>query len=212
MALVLSGKAPGETKRYTWSVPITDGDGLSDYSIGTTSGITVDASERQENDIILFLSAGAAGTSGSIAIRAFTDAGEELLETIYIPIGPADGAVGHSETAQSIVEFALRPITGITGTATAEELADGLEWLNGMLAMWKTTGADVGATTPIALETPIYAPDEWILAIKNNLRVIIAEQYGRQVSPTTGFMAKNGLQAIKNDRLANLAPQKAEYY
>lgn len=212
MALQFAAKAPDDVKRYTWGVPVVDGDSLSSFSVTSASGVTVDSSESDGNLVILYLSGGTASTTGLIKLHALTAQGEEFDEAIYIPILPADAVVGHSETAQTIVEFALAPITGLTGSATASELADGLEWLNGMLTYWKSVGADVGAPVPLALATAVYAPDEWILAIKNNLRLLVAEQYGREVAPITAFMAKVGLQAIKNDRLDNRETAKAEYF
>jgi len=204
--LLFAPKAPDDIKRYTWSVPVVAGDSLVSYSIASASGVTIDADSRNENDVVMYLSGGTASTTGTIKLSGATSQGEQFEETIYIPILPADNAVGHAETAQTIIEFALRPVTGITGTATSDELDDGLEWLNGLLSFWRATGADVGASLPLTLSTVIYAPDEWILAIKNNLRVMVAEQYGRTVSPTTGFMASKGLQAIKNARLGDAEP------
>ena len=70
----------------------------------------------------------------------------------------------------------------------------------------------MGAITPLALASNIYAPDAWIMAIKNNLRVMVSEIYGRDVAPITALMAKNGLQAIRNDNLTGVDPVKAEYF
>ena len=212
MALQFAAKAPHDVKRYSWDVPVVDGDALSSFSVDSASGVTVDSSDDDGNSVVLYLSGGTASTTGIIKLHAITVSGEEFDETIYIPILPADNVVGHSETAQTIIEYALRPITGMSGTATSDELADGLEQLNGMLAHWKSTGADVGAVIPLSLATAIYAPDEWILAIKNNLRLYIAETYGNPVTPVMGLLAKTGLQAIKNGRLENRDPLKVEYF
>lgn len=212
MALQFSPKAPNEIKRYSWAVPVVEDDTLGSFSITSSSGVIVDGSDIKQNDIVLYLSGGTASTVGKIVLHAVTNEGEEFDETFYIPILPDGADVAHSETVQSIIEFALRPVVGLTGEATADELTDGLEWLNGMLSYWRGTGADVGAAFPLALSDNLYAPDEWILAIKNNLRIMIAEQYGRQVAPATAFLASKGLQAIKNDRLGDAEPNRATYF
>jgi len=100
-----------------------------------------------------------------------------------------------------VVDYALRPIVGIGETAEDNEKADALEWLNGMIAFWRDQGADIGVSLPIILTDTLYVPDAYILAVKNNLRVLVAEQYGRQVAPTTANMAARGLQQIKQATL-----------
>ena len=211
MAKVWEAKAPAEVKRYSWDVPVVDGDSLSAFTC-TASGATKDSQDIVGNTAVVYVSGGTAATTASFAFTATTTNGETFKETVYLPILATGAAVAHSETAQTIIEYALRPITGLSGTATSDELADALEILDNMLTYWRGIGADVGAITPLALASNIYAPDAWIMAIKNNLRVMVSEIYGRDVAPITALMAKNGLQAIRNDNLTGVDPVKAEYF
>ena len=204
-------KAPAEVKRYTWEVPVQSDDALASFT-ATGSGVTVDSTEAVDNSAVVFLSAGTASALGIVTFSATTDNGETLKETVYIPIAPTDNTNAFAATADDVVDFALKPIVGLSGTATSTELADGLEHLNGMLAMWRSQGADVGAQLPLVLATVIYAPDNWLYAIKNNLRAFVAEQYGQQVSPATAYLARNGLAAIKNDILRARPVTEAVYY
>jgi len=193
-------KAPGDVKRYSWDVPVQADDALSSFT-ATASGVTKDSQDSDGNSAIVYLSGGTASTIGTVSFAATTDNGETIKETIYIPIAPTGNANAFSATADDVIDFALRPVVGINGQATASELALGLEWLNGMVAEWRSHGADVGAQLPLTTASVIYAPDNWLLAIKTNLRVLVAEDFGRDVSPHTLIAARRGLQVIKNDIL-----------
>lgn len=205
-----SAKAPGEIIKYTWSVPVADGDSLSSYT-ASASGAVIDDQDSNNDDVILYVSGGTAGTVASFTLVAYTEQGETLNETIYLPILPIGNAAAFGETAQDIIEFALRPIVGISGTPTTDELADGLEWLNLRLAAWKVQGADVGAPLPLTLASTINCPDQWLQAIKLDLRIFTAEQYGRQVSPATAIMAAKGLQTVKQESLSDDRGQGSYY-
>ena len=204
-------KAPGEVKRYTWEVPVQADDALASFT-AVDSVVTVDSTEAVDNTAVVFLSGGTGGQIGTVVFTATTDNGETLVETVFIPVAPAENSNAFAATVDDIVDFALKPIVGLSGTATSTELDDGVEHLNGMLAMWRSQGADVGAQLPLVLATVIYAPDNWLYAIKNNLRVFVAEQYGQQVSPATAYLARNGLAAIKNDILRARPVTEAVYY
>lgn len=213
MAITFAPKYPDDVKRYSWRVPVLDGDTVSTVDAATGSGVTVDSYELVDNDVVMFLSAGTASTTGIVTLSVTTDAGETLDETGYIPILAANGVVSHSETAQTIIEAAMRSTTGIAGAAaTSDELSAALEELNDMLAEWRTTGADIGAPR-LALATNVYAPDGWIGAIKKNLRVRLADLFPMTpLDAGTAVAARKGLAAIKNDILANRDPNKAVYY
>lgn len=206
--IAFSPKPAGSEQYYIWSPALVDGDGISSFML-TGTGVTVSSSQQVEDGIGMYLFGGSSGTVATIAATAITSFGETLTETIYVPIsGPGNS---FTDTAQDVVDFALRPIVGISGTATTDERADALEWLNGMLAQWAVQGADTGVVVPLALSDTIYANDSWVLAIKNNLRVYVAEQYGRQVAPATLMAANRGLGVIKNAR-RSIEPLRAEYY
>jgi hypothetical protein len=208
MAVHLSAKPAAATQLYTWAPALLDGDTISDFTLTpTTVGIVGEKS--QGGEISFFVSGGSSGTVYQILAEVETGSGESLTETLYIPVfGPGNA---FSDTAQDVIRFALRPVTGLSDTPESAELDDGLEWLNAMLASWRTQGADVGVALPLALSSVLYIADEYVMAVKTNLRLLLAEQYGRQVAPTTAALAMRGLQQIK---FANLPEDRAgaEYF
>lgn len=208
MAVHLSAKPSGATQLYSWKPDLAEGDGIASFDLtGNTVGVV--ASEQQGDEIAFYVSGGTGGNVYTIDAEVETSNGESLRETLYIPVyGPG---VSFTDTAQEVINFALKPITGLTDSAETEEVTDALEWLNGMIAMWQGQGADVGLALPLTLASPIYCSDAHLLAIKTNLRVLVAEQYGRQVAPTTAIAALRGLQQIK---MANLPqePGTVDYY
>ena len=208
MALTLSAKAPGDVIRYSWVPALADGDSIASYTLVET-GCTIDSDESLGAEIVFFVSAGVAGTIGTITAEAVTTDGEELNETIYLPI--VASTLAFDDTAQDICSFALRKVKGVRGTATATESADALERLNNMLASWKRQGADVGAMLPLALTSRLYCDDAFLDAIKANLVLKLADLYGFQPAPTTVMEARTGLALIKN---ANLPADRgsADYY
>jgi hypothetical protein len=205
MAQTWEAKTAAETKRYRWKPPVPEFDGLTTYS-SSASGATIESEDRDDDELVYYVSGGVNGTTAIISLSALTTRGETLTETIYLPIA-VDTAAG--TTAEDIVGFALKPVVGLSGTPTTAEKDDGLEHLNDMLAEWRLSGGEVGAALPLTLATPLYAPPGWMSGIKNNLRVRVAEQYGRQVAPATVIAANRGLQAIKFSRLDHT---EAEYY
>ena len=213
MAITFGPKFPDDVKRYSWRVPVLDGDTVMSVDAATGSGVTVDSYELVDNDAVMFLSGGSASTTGIVTLSVTTDAGETLDETAYIPILASNGTVSHSETAQSIIEAALRSTTGINGAAaTSDELDAALEELNDMLAEWRSQGADIGAPR-LALATNVYAPDGWIGAVKKNLRVRLVDLFPMTpLDAGTAVAARKGLAVIKNDILANRDPNVAVYY
>jgi hypothetical protein len=202
MAIFLSAKTPAGVITYTWQAPLMDGDTLTGLTFVET-GITVNADDLDGSTAIFLLADGTVGTTGSIAITATTSAGETLSETIYIPIiGPGVLA----ETVEDIVSFALRKVTGIGEAPDADQAADALERLQDMLDYWRLTGADVGAPSPLALTSVIYCPDGYLIAIKNNLILQLADMYGAQVSPAVAQNARAGLAMVKARNLPDERP------
>jgi hypothetical protein len=201
MALTWEAKAANETKRYRWKPPVQEGDGLLSFS-SSASGATIDSEDDEEDEIVYYVSGGTNGTTAAITLSALTNEGETLTETVYLPIAITTAG----ETVETIIAFALKPVVGLSGTATTAEKADALEHLNDWLAEQSITGADVGAALPLLITDTVYAPRGWAGGIKNNLRVRVAEQYGRQVAPATMIAANRGLQAIKFSRLDHEQP------
>lgn len=193
MALVWPSKAPSDVKRYTWDVPLRDGDSVSSFSASPTNAV-IDASEERDGQVILFISGGTAGTTASFLLSAQTSEGEGLTDTAYLPIVASTGSTA---TAADIIEYALRTIVGMGESAETVETADVLEQLNDMLAEWGLSGADIGCTFPLLEATEINVPLAWVSAIKENLKARIAGGYGYEVSPSTQMKANVGLQVIK---------------
>lgn len=208
MPVTLSPKPAGAILLYSWKPDLVDGDGIAAYSL-TPSGVTIEAEQQAPDELQFYLAGGTTGKVHSIAASVDTAYGELLKETLYIPImGPGNA---FAYTAQQVVDFALRPVVGLGGTPTAAERADALEWLNDWLATMPGQGADFGLAIPLALADTIYASDEFVQALKTNLRVVVAEQYGRQVSPVTAALAFRGLQQVRQ-RLLPAEREGVEYF
>lgn len=207
MALTLAAKAPTAVYRYTWAVPVADGDSVVSYTL-TESGCTIDADALDGNGVVMVLSGGTAGTTASIAALAITADGEEIPETIYLPIVSSDAT---GMTARDACEYALRKVYGKDETPEASAMSDAVERLEDMLRMWAATGADVGATFPIVEATVINCRPSFQRAIKENLVIEVADLYNRALSPVTVDAARRGLQHIKS---ANLPAERAaaEYF
>jgi hypothetical protein len=200
MALTLAPKDPQEVVRYSWAPALADGDGIASYTLVET-GCTVDSDEIVGDEVVFFVSAGVAGTIGSIVATAVTNDGETLEDTLYLPIQAS--TLAFDDTAQDICSFALRKVKGVRGTPTATESADALERLNNMLASWTRQGADVGAMLPLSLVSRVYCEDAFLDAIKANLILKLADLYGFQPAPTTVMEARTGLSLIKNAKLSD---------
>lgn len=200
MAKTLDPKPATAVKFYSFTPELQDGDGIESYTLTPTT-VAVDSDELNGDAIEFYVSGGTAGNVYTIAASVVTSFGETIKETLYLPVyGPGNT---FAATADDVVDFALKPIVGLGETATSDELADGLEWLNGMLAAWRDQGADVGIALPLTLSSVMYCNDAHLLAIKTNLRVVVAEQYGREVSQTTMRVAMRGLQQIKHSLLTD---------
>lgn len=207
MALTLAAKAPTAVYRYTWAVPVADGDSVASYTL-TESGCTIDADSRDGNSITMFISGGTAGATATIAALALTNDGEDIPETIYLPI--RDTANTLVNTGRDVVDYALRKVNG-GEPSDAEQLADGLERLSDMLAAWAMIGADLGILWPVGENDVIRADDGTLSAIKNNLILALADRYEFTPSPFVVQAANNGMKLVRNSRV----PQEragAEYY
>jgi len=208
MAVTLTAKPAAAIEMRLWAPALAAGDGIASYTLTPTT-VVIESDDQIGEEIQFFVSGGTAGNVYPIAASVETSFGETLKETLYLPIfGPGNA---FSQTAQNVIDFALRPVVGLSGSPTTPETNDALEWLNGMLASWRTQGADVGIALPLTTSSVMYCNDAHLLAVKNNLRVLVAEQYGRQVSPTTAVMALRGLQQIKQALLPD-DRGAAEYY
>lgn len=200
MAIFWSAKPPAAVYTYTWVPDLADGDGIASSSV-SASGAVIDSYSIDGDAVSFVMSGGTAGQTATITATVTTTYGETLPETIYLPIVGTGSSAG---TVRDIVSFALRKVVGIGEEPSEEQAADALERLTDMLAHWRATGADVGAPSPLTLNTVIYSPDEYLSAIKNNLIVEIADLYGLEVGPRVVRNAAQGLVMVKMRQLPDV--------
>ena len=110
-------------------------------------------------------------------------------------------------TALEIVTAALRLLEVQTTESPVEapEAVDGLEALNDMMNEWNVDGIDVGYES---LEVPsdiLYVDLGSVGAIKSNLAVYIAPEYGRVVTPELLKRAKTGKASLRGSLKLNPA-------
>lgn len=202
MGIFWPAKASGATINLTWEPALAEGDSIASIT-PTMTGAVLEATDIGDGVVNFVVSGGTTGQTAILSVTITTAAGEDLVETIYLPIiGPGVLA----ETVQDIVSFALRKVTGIGEDPSADQAGDALERLQDMLDTWRITGADVGAPSPLALTSVVYCPDGYLRAIKNNLIVQLADLYGFDLSPVVVQNARNGLYMIKQAALPEDRP------
>lgn len=201
MAQHLEAKGAGETvqRRYTLA-------GVASVSL-SASGVTASA-EIEGDDVVFTLSAGTAGTTGTITATMTNDDAETLVKIFYLPIVAPDAT---GMTVRDVCEFALRKVYGKDETPEASALSDAMERLSDMLRAWGWTGADVGASFPLAEASVLYVRPEFQQAIKANLILEIADLYDLPISIKTAQNALRGMQLIKTANLSDDRPG-ADYY
>lgn len=207
MAEFLAAKVPTEVVRREWVVPVDSDDAPGSVSL-SASGVTVDDNAFEGNTLVLTLSAGSAATTGTITATVATEQGRTLVETLYIPVIASTAVT--ADTAQDYVAFALRKIVGIGEDASADELAHGLEILNGLIARMRAGGADIGAAYPLTSSTVIYCPEWAVSALRYNLLIECAPLFGVEPSALEYDLARRGLQLIKHKNLPD--KRAVEFY
>lgn len=200
MALTIDAKDPQEVRRYLWEPSLADGDDIASYTL-VASGITVSSSTNEGTAVEMFISGGTAGAVATIIATAITRDGETIEETLYVPVRVS--TVAFTYTARDVVEFALRKITGNGVDADAAEADDALERLNDMLADWRMDGCDIGVPAPLALGTALSIPDEYVSALKFNLRIACHDHYDAPITAYDADRADRGRRNIVN-RLTRL--------
>lgn len=195
MARTWDAKAAADIVERAWEVPLSDCDGISAIST-SASGVTVDSTESRNNEVIATLSAGTAGTTGSVTITVTTTEGLSLSETFLIPVRATTSQL--SNTARDICEFALRKIVGNGNDPEASELDDALERLNDMMALWALEGVDCGLSEPLEAGDTVSLPDGFVPALKFNLRVACHSHYDAPVDAYDSVMADKTRRAIEN--------------
>lgn len=207
MALTWTAKAPGAVYRYSWTPALADGDGLASYTV-SASGATIDSEALDGEAVVLFVSGGTAATTATFTFTAVSDQGEEFSEKVYLPIVAPDAT---GMTVRDVCEFALRKVYGKDETPEASALSDARERLDDMLRAWGWTGADVGASFPLADASVLYVRPEFQQAIKANLILEIADLYDLPISVKTAQSAMRGMQLIKSANLSDDRPGPVYY-
>lgn len=207
MALTWTAKAPGAVYRYSWTPALADGDGLASYTV-SVSGATIDSEALDGDAVVLFVSGGTAATTATFTFTAVSDQGEEFSEKVYLPIVAPDAT---GMTVRDVCEFALRKVYGKDETPEASALSDAMERLDDMLRAWGWTGADVGASFPLAEASVLYVRPEFQQAIKANLILEIADLYDLPISIKTAQNALRGMQLIKSANLSDDRPGPVYY-
>jgi hypothetical protein len=89
---------------------------------------------------------------------------------------------------------------------------DGLRALNMMVRRWEANGLALGWSDVAAPEDALPLPAEAEEAVGYNLAVRLASRYGVDVSPDIAVMARDGLSALRRDRMvaAPLSPDAGE--
>jgi hypothetical protein len=100
-------------------------------------------------------------------------------------------------TALDCITAAMRKLRILPsgGTPSAAETEDCLAALNDMLAAWRISGIDL-AQPELASSDVIDVPDNHIEAIKANLAVRIAEDFGAQIGPALASAATGSRAAL----------------
>jgi hypothetical protein len=193
-----TAKSPAEVVERRWTPPILDGDSIASVvAVGT--GITVDSDDYDGNDAVVVLSGGTAGAEATVALTVTTTEGLVFAATFYIAVRAGAAALGY--TASDICAFALAKIAGDGETSTASQSAVALERLNDMLAMWRIDGLDIGVAGVLALASTIDVPDEYVPAIKWNLRLLCHEHYGVLIDAFDVSMAERSRALVANSLL-----------
>lgn len=195
MAAFLASKTVSEAVARRWLCPVDDDDGAANVAT-SASGITVSSATLEGNEVVLALTGGTAAETGSIVVTVTTSRGRTAIETIYVPI--VQSAAQIADTAESYINFALRPVIGNGETASADEASDALERLNALVAEWRAGGADIGAPFPITTPSVIYCPDWAVNALRYNLLIECAPLYGFEPKLVDYEKARRGKQLIKH--------------
>lgn len=202
MAAILTAKAATEIVERRWTVPVDADDAPESVALVATD-VTVDASEFDGHELVLTLSGGTAGTTANVVATVTTNRDRVLVETLYLPI---IATASPGVTVQDICSFALRKVEGLGEVSSGDALADAVERLADMLRLWRASGADIGAPEPITSATVISCPAAYIMAVKNNLILELADLYGIEVGGRVIQNARVGLSHIKQ---ANLPDTRA---
>lgn len=196
MAFFWASKAPSDVVERVWTPKA--GEPVASKTLTVSTGTATLASEIQGEDVIVTVTGGASAVTQIITASAVLENGETITETIYIPVIVTTSAAA---TVEDIISFALRKVFGLGQTPPDDAAQDAIERLADMLRVWRTSGADIGAPDALDTATVIYCPNDYLSAVKHNLILEIADNYGLEVGLQTVTNANRGLQHIKQKNL-----------
>lgn len=102
-------------------------------------------------------------------------------------------------TVNDLIRRAMRSL-GVLHTGenpSAAEAADALDTLNDLLNAWRNEGLDLEVVSDLALTDTLPYPDDHVTAIRYNLAVELAPEYGVQVSQVVAAMARRHWLALR---------------
>jgi len=107
-------------------------------------------------------------------------------------------------TARDIIKRALRQIGELASgeDPPAEDAADALTALNGMLAAWEIDGIRIGLPA-LAINDTVTLPASQIDGITYNLATALAPEYNVQISPALATLADRGKAQLQRAYLFN---------
>lgn len=102
-------------------------------------------------------------------------------------------------TVNEIVSGALKllGIRAAESPLTAAEAEDGRVSLNDMMAEWEERSIYTGFVALADVDDPVLVPDYAIGAIKSNLAIYIAPEYGKSIAPELDRRASKSFTALK---------------
>lgn len=202
MAQSWPAKAPTAVAEYRWT-PQPDLQ-LNTVTPVVTSGTATISAQVEGDTAVLTVTGGANGVTQVFTITA-TDGAVTFVDTFYLEIEASTNRLGY--TARDVCIYALRKIVGVAEEPDADQLADALERLNDMLALWRDTGADLGLPLPLVEADLLQIADGEYSAIKLNLRNAVYRFYDEPVTPELMYEARNALASLKNARIVHRAPE-----
>jgi hypothetical protein len=200
MALSWPAKAPSAVRKYTWA-PVPD-QPIDSVSVAVTGTATV--SSDVYGDTVTFTVTGGADGVVQVFTLTATSGTETIVETAYLPIETSTNKLGN--TVRDVCLFGLRKVVGIAEEPDADELADAIERLNDMVAMWRETGADMGLELPLLEADALLISDAGYSALKFNLRNALHDFYGEPLTQAMVMEARSALAQVKNSMIVHNAP------
>lgn len=201
MAQAWPAKAPTAVRKYDWT-PVPD-QPIDSVSVVVTTGTATVSSDVTGDTATFTVTGGADGVVQVFTLTA-TSGTETIVETAYLPIETSANKLG--QTVRDVCLFGLRKIVGINEEPDADELADAIERLNDMVAMWRETGADMGLELPLLEADVLLISDAGYSALKFNLRNALHDFYGEPLTQSMVMEARSALAQVKNSMLTHNAP------